>query len=790
MRLTSIQRIDTLGSGIGGGKAQGLKTLLDLGATIPETYVVTKWNQEEIEHFVDQLPAKSYAVRSSADAEDGIEYSYAGQFESYLDITGKEELVKAIKACFASASSDTVKSYKKGIHASNGSSMNVLIQEMISAAYSGVLFTADPVLQRHDLFSLSIAKGVGEELMAGHEAGENHSFFKHSTKLPKSDLLDDKLLEELLASAKRIEKGYGKPADLEWAIDKSGTIWWLQLRPITSLSEVHFNELDNQPSGGELLYTRGNIGEMMPGPVTPLTLSTFARAIEVGLQRFYKKMGAISELSDDNIFVHSYYNHLFFDMERLYDSTRNVMMSKKENIDFAIVGQIIPNKEVKVEVRKITALQNFIAMTRYINSAPKAWTKLKNLHDTFFLAHPDNSKEAYKIIDKNQHVLLDAYSLHYVTSSQSGALYTAILNIHSKNKVPQMQHQEMVAKLFSNIPDVESANVLKTIDEMAKILADVPDVSKDFVSASDKDSLTYLSKSGPDAIRKSWDVFIKRHGHRCVREAELHEKEWAVDPMPVIEGLKTKTALLVNGQKGKINGFAHKNISLRGNGLNWFGRQITSYLLPKARKAVSRREQTKAWSIGIQYQFKKAYQHLSGLLVKEGQLDDADQIFFLQHDEIGKLVSGDNPISWKEKANKRREIYPKLSELSFPDLSFGIPVPEVEEGIAVEGGLSGIPVSQGLVKGKVRLVKSMKEARLLKENEIMVAKFTDIGWTPFYSVVAGLITEIGSPLSHGAVVAREYGLPAVVSMKGAMSTLIDGQHIELDAVKGTVTVLD
>lgn len=789
MTSTLILPIDKLPEGKGGGKAQGLKKLKKLGMNIPETFVVLDFDEAEIENFVSQLPTKTWAVRSSADVEDGTEHSYAGQFQTYLNLNGKEEIVNSIKLCFESAASETVKSYKKGMQTLNGKGMNVLVQEMISPDCSGVIFTADPVKQRHDLLALSITKGIGEELMSGHEAGENFSFFKHGKKLPKSELLNPEVLSKMVSKAKKIEIGYNKPADLEWAIDNRGMIWWLQLRPITSLNEVHMNELDHKPLREELIYTRGNIGEMMPGPVTPLTMSTFAKAIEIGLQEFYVKIGAQKELTDKNLYVHSFYNHLFFDMEELYNSTRKVFMSKKENIDFAIAGEIIPDKEVKMQAGFFRGILNFVAMSRFINSAPKAYKKLKKMHDSFLLAQPDDYRKAYKIIDQNLKVLFDAYALHYVTSSQSGALYTTILQIHSKRKLPQPHHQELVAKLYTNITDVESADVLRYIDELAGLLVGFENIKTDFIDVSDEKSILYLTKTGPKEVIQSWNNFMQRHGHRCVREAEMHEKEWAVDPMPVIEGLKTKTALLVDGHKSKINGFAYKKVNINENGLSPIGKQIVKLILPKARKAVARREQTKAWSIGIQYKFKKAYQHLADLLVKAGLLTDQEQIYFLQHSEIGKLITSDNPEYWIRKANQRRKIYPVMQTLSFPDLSFGIPVPEVEDHVADEGGLRGIPVSQGIVTGKVRLVKSMKDAKLLEKDEIMVARFTDIGWTPFYSVLGGLITEIGSPLSHGAVVAREYGLPAVVSMKGAMSTLKNGQEIELDAVKGTVEVL-
>ncbi|MEJ2594860.1 MAG: PEP/pyruvate-binding domain-containing protein [bacterium] len=787
----SLQPIEKYKNGEGGGKARGLALLKSYGVTIPKTYLIGPGSLEDHKRIADLLDdGKSYAIRSSANAEDGSEHSYAGQFNSFLNVKGSEALLEAIRECFSSAESASVRSYRKVRGEETKLRMNVIIQEMIRACCSGGIFTADPVNHRRDLISASITAGLGENLLAGHEEGENHVFFKHSKVVPSSRFIDNHTFQRLIQEVRVIEQHYGKPADLEWAIDKEGTIWWLQLRPVTGLKKVHLNELDHVPLLEDPVYTRGNIGEMMPGPVTPLTMSTFARAIEVGLQVFYRKIGALDQLSGENLFIHSFYNHLFFSMDRLYDSTRKVFLSKKENVDYSVVGDIVPGKAVKRENSFIPAFLNFLRMNRYINSAKKAASRLEMLHHDFQLDLPENPWEIYDMIDKNLQVLFDAYSLHYVTSAQSGALYTTILNIHSGGKIPQREDQEKVARLFNKIEDIESADVLHSIDEMAEIIITNREAAQNFISADPENSLRYLADEGPEKLRHAWSRFIQRHGHRCVREAEMYEKEWAQDPGYLISGLKAKTGFLLNGHQRKINGHAVAAPALKAHGLNWMQRNIVRHLLPKARKAVARRERTKALSISIQFRFKEAYRKLSEKMVAKGLLSDAGQIYFLTHQEIGKALHDSNNHFWRDTAEQRREIYPHMEQLSFPDLSFGIPVPEIEQENQNNGQLTGIPVSQGIVEGKVRLIRSLEEARLLQKDEIMVARFTDIGWTPYYSIIAGLITEIGSPLSHGAVVAREYGMPAIVSMKGAMNALRTGQHIRMDAVKGEVILLD
>jgi pyruvate,water dikinase len=205
----------------------------------------------------------------------------------------------------------------------------------------------------------------------------------------------------------------------------------------------------------------------------------------------------------------------------------------------------------------------------------------------------------------------------------------------------------------------------------------------------------------------------------------------------------------------------------------------------KSRQAVVDREYTKSRLIEIIDLFKTQYARLAALLTKDGLLPEADLIYFLTHGEIGRLIQGESSLA--PLAARRKKAFALQEELSFDDTYMGKPVADVYDLAQDDGALSGVPVSNGKCEGRVRIVHSAEDANRLQKGEIMVARFTDIGWTPYYSVVSGLITEIGSSLSHGAVVAREYGLPTIVNVKGATQVLKDGDHILMDAEKGLIT---
>lgn len=785
-----ILQIDNI-DGQGGGKAKGLAFLKKHGMNIPGTWVVTEnCSSGELQKFVADLPDdRAYAVRSSASGEDGDELSFAGQFDSFLHLKGEKDILNAVDECFNSEKSHTVSSYKEAMHSANGSTMNVIIQEMVYAEYSGVLFTTDPVNNRHDKISMSVVQGVGEGLMAGAESGESISFFKSKKDDYQCKLLKKELFEKLIDGALEIEKMYGKPADLEWAVDNKGELFWLQLRPITGLIEAHFNELDDMPIYEKPLYTRGNIGEMMPGPVTPLTLSTFARSIDFGLQEFYFKIGAIPKIYDEPIFIHSYYNHLFFDVNSLYRFIPRVLLSKKENIDYSVVSVEVPGVTLPKKAGFAIRLINFIKMLKYLSGGENAEAKLRKIYKEFKIDCSNDIKECYNQICNNLPMLNRAWSLHYVSSSQSGSKYSMILNIYSKNKAPQREHLEKVAKYFTDIPDIESAQVLKAMDEMAVMMVGRSDVEKNFLNTDIDRALLYLESGTSEELKRAWREFIERHGHRGVREGELFETEWAKDSTSIIEGIRAKVRMHKENGDVMLDEKRVANIEITDEGLTYIQRRVLNKMIPNARKAVARREQTKAQAIGVQYRFKQAYRHLATLLVKAGMLDDEEQIFFLKHDEIGEMINLDSTDRWRKLCSQRRELYAEMKRLAFPVLSFGLPVPEESIVESVNGNMAGIPVSHGLVEAKARVITSPEQAASLKPGEIMVVQFTDIGWSPFYSVAGGLVTEIGSPLSHGAVVAREYGLPTVVGVKGAMDRIKDGQKIRLDAVVGSIEVV-
>jgi pyruvate,water dikinase len=211
------------------------------------------------------------------------------------------------------------------------------------------------------------------------------------------------------------------------------------------------------------------------------------------------------------------------------------------------------------------------------------------------------------------------------------------------------------------------------------------------------------------------------------------------------------------------------------------------WALPRAHNAIRRREHTKSQLVQVAHLFKQGFRHLGALLVQEGKLPDADLVNFFTVAELGDVVRG-VPEQRLALAIARREALGYQQLLEFPEISVGKPEPvDMKAGPPEDGVLTGRPASRGAVEGVARVVHTLEEAASLRANEILVTPITDIGWTPYFSMIAGLVTDLGSSVSHGAVIAREYGLPCVVNTRQGTRLIKTGDRIRLDGDSGKVT---
>ncbi len=778
-----------------GGKALGLKSLREIGLRVPGTFVLIHPTPETLDEdllkkHLRLLGEGPKAVRSSAAAEDGHFRSFAGQFESYLDLRTYDDIRQAIFRCIEAGRSERVTSYSGELAPGADLRLSVILQNMVDARAAGVLFTANPVNGRRDRMVVNAVSGIGESLVGGSRDAHHYEFFRSGSDIQKAvalaeGLLSEEELRELLNGAIQAEERYGKPVDLEWAIDQAGLLHWLQVRPITTLDEVHYNELDTLSEGKNGIWTLGNIGEMMPGVATPLTASVSAEAIDVGLTILADAAGAFRLRDRKGMrYIQVFYNRLFINMSHMMDYPKRVWMNKASDVMFALSGKVIPGIDARPEAPLAVRVTNFIRQIRFTTRSASHMEELKRLSARFSIDTSLPTTQLHAALGRGREELGQGFGYHLGASAQSGTLYSAFIRIMTAGKRPAGAGDHHIATtLLLNIPGIESADAVRSLEQFAMLIRQYDDFARQFTSAPAARALDMLQKGAPEQVETAFRIFLDRHGHRCVRESELRETTWGENPLQLITTLQkritlgeTHRAALPPVRTGEV--LQH---------LPFVQRMILKAIVPAARKAVARREITKGLSIRMVSVMRKGYRALGANLVGEGWLDDADQVWFLTHEELGSLIRHPDP-RWKTKASRRRELLPETARLAFNEVNFGLPEPVDHDTVVVtgKGELMGTPVSRGIAEGPIRLIRSLEDAERLREGEIMAAAFTDIGWTPYFSIAAGLVTEIGSPLSHGAVVAREYGIPAIVGAKGALTFFRDGERVRVDGDTGIV----
>ncbi len=774
-----------------GGKALGLYKLSKArfkGAKgFVATDVKTDIDIKELMTFWQSSGLKKVAVRSSATLEDGIDFSSAGQYESYLNVDTKSAFLNAVKGCLASLNKPTIAKYR-AFFTQGQSDMNLIVQEMVDAKYAGVVFSMNPLTGEPNIV-IEAVDGLGNTLVDGTKQAKSYVLNRKAPIYDQAGLLHREHIKALYQGAMSVEKTWQMPMDLEWAINQDNEIIWLQARPITTLNDPTIGELNTNFNVEYDVITNHNVGEMLPGAITPLTISTVVYAIDYGLREMLVRIGMYKDLAEipEALLISHYYGHLFFNMRYLYRLSKAVLGVKKENVDLGICGKVltVEQKDDFPEKGKLSKAINGIRYARYMMSRNKARRHIERISKKVVFDY-SNIENLYRSITDNMKYLNQTLSDHYITSAHSGAMSTAIYYILSDDIEDEAVIKAKLTSVLEDIDDIESVDILKSLRKITKAMVeDDPNVIK-----MDAGALLDYSKKAPRSVKDALNEFITKHGHRSIRESELRNVGWKDDELGLMAYLQS--ILQMKGiEKEKIEKTAEQNIAAVLLPYKGLKRQALKYLIKEARNGCRNREFSKSRMILIVDYFKTAYRQLANMLVDKGALPETDLIYFLTHRELGNLIFHKDPIYVKKSAIRKR-LLKEQEGLRFDHVYVGKPEPiDMTQTLdKTNTQLYGTPLSRGKVVGTARVIESSEDARHLKPGEIMVASYTDIGWSPYYAVIGGLVTEVGSALSHGAVVAREYALPTVSNIEFATRKIQTGDKLSIDGENGTVTIIE
>jgi len=770
-----------------GGKARGLYQLIKYGFQVPQAFIITDIGEDEdysaaAEKYLES-GMKYVSVRSSATLEDGVDFSAAGQFSTFLNINNVEDLKKAAADCVSSLHNKTAQHYANTFLRSAESKMTIVVQKMVKAKCAGVIFSRAPMRPGYVL--VECVPGLGENLVSGQMSAQQYRVRDNKVEnMPQHSILTRKEAVTLGAGGKKAEELFGMPMDLEWAIDERGIIQWLQARPITISESVTVNELDCELDAADFVYTTGNIGEVMPGAVTPLNLSTNMYALDWGVKQTYIEIGCSKKDIPPYSYLASYYNHMFFNMTNIYRVNHACYGTTKETSDESICGMVLeglPGSDMP-DAPMWKRIKNTIKFAKIVFGGEEAKTGMNRVVEGLHFDLTQDMHGIYRqIIDKFDSLNWAQY-YHYRASYYSGG-QSAMLGKLVKDFDNADAFKALVAGCLTQNEEFESANVLRMMRQLAELIVEECPAAANY---DIKQLGHYIEQEASPKVLSEYKEFMKRHGFRGLREPEIMSQPWRDNPESFYTSLRSVLVSVGKGSAHNEKPWTEYAAELCSH-YNGLKAKYVMSLIKKARKGVCYREYTKSRTIYVLDQFKQAYRRLAVLMVEAGLLPDDECIFFLLQDEVGKLLAGDQSLV--KKAMARRRIFPQLQNLKFPYAQLGVPQPSIEpEPDGKTTSFQGTPVSRGIATGIARVIRNEKDAAELKEGEIMVTTCTDIGWSPYYSIIAGLVTEIGSALSHGVVVAREYALPTVVNASNAMALIHTGDSITIDGNTGRVTI--
>lgn len=814
-----------------GGKAAGLAELRRLGLDVPRGFVIADASDDlvvvDLSRWFDRMAdagATPVAVRSSAAGEDGEDHSFAGQYDTVLGVDSAARFVDAVRTCVASVDSGRAASYRAepvataastatvstptvgtgaGTTAANTATdtsptpMHLVVQQMVDARAAGVVFTADPTSGRRDLMVIDAVAGLGEALVDG-SASPDHLVLDSVGGVAVREYDDDEGVlspEEIAAirsGALRAQQHWGRPMDLEWAIDRAGRLWWLQARPITTLP-ADLGEMDSPLAGEDHVYTRCNIGEMMPGAFCPLTASVSGFAIDYAMQAIQVVARAQASYDQPWLQVGYFSGHMFLNLTEGTALSSGIVGNSLEQFSTSICGRVVEELVPKPPKPFLRRLGNTIRLSSHALSAGPAIRRLEGQIAAWRVPTSEDPRLVMEQLEAGVEQYCDVTLTHVRSSSRAAVAANILESVLMKQAVKAGRTEDSgrtdAARLMAGASEVESAVMLEQLDWVVRAIAADPPAAEGFLAADPGDAVTTL-RASTNAAGERLRGFLARHGHRGYRELCMRDASWAEDP----EGLGAMMQVMVRSAQVSPERIG----SAADAGVDEPGSPVIRLLARFAQEGARGREETKAKMALMAHALKRGYRHLGEVLAAAGRLPDADLVFFFDRAELARIVgAGDTEGAGEigdlvRSALKRREALAFQDVLEFPDVSVGRPVPLIARPPreAAGGEIIGRPASRGSVEGVVRVARSIVDAREVQPGEILVAPVTDVGWTPYFTVIAALVTDIGSSVSHGAVVAREYGLPCVVNTLVATQTLRTGDRVRVDGDRGVVTRLD
>ncbi|EHQ89643.1 PEP/pyruvate-binding domain-containing protein [Desulfosporosinus youngiae] len=786
---------------------------------------------EELKTKLDRMGilAKPLAVRSSAAAEDSARASFAGIHDSFLNVWGAE-IFESVKGCYASLWSNRAVAYRRKLQIRDEEVMiGVVVLEMVEAQAAGVGFTCDPQTGRQDLVVINANFGLGEAIVAGtvepdtyyldaspwnsvphlveRKTGrkegvtclnqEGGTQFVQTPESSGRQVLSEANIKKLGLLLLRVFEALGgcdQHQDVEWVFDGRDFIL-VQSRPVTALPRSTFAALKNQTD----IWSNGNYRDALPMVLSPLIRRLTIATIDKILKSNYTEIGYT--LPEGLQFSRFFNGRLYCNLSALQWAMYDAMgaLPRAFNIGWGGHQPEIeledpkPYKGLRGLKRLWRGMRGVILINRAVKKAPETHARVLNSFESLTekgFSHLQD-KDLIQWYDELSKIAMEFTGKFSFLSGAASLPVGGLMKILSKyfgERAPMLLNALMVG----GSAGITSADHGYRLVELAEIARRDNDAAQYFGSTA-FDPIDWEGLPEHSAFKQEFREFIKEYGHRAVYELDIMNPRWNEDPSYLLNiiGSTIHTADLSQFKAKQKEKFeqawqeierivpANKHSSIKK-------------LIRKAQEGAAVREKTKSVLAVMMEAYRKIAQELGSRFCRRAVIEEQADIYFCTWPELVSLLNGEwDGAGLKVLIAGRKVFMKEMESIAPPDIIMG-DTPKYTEPVPRSAGnfLTGVPVAAGKASGTARLVRHPAEGNRLQPGDIMIAPSTDPGWTPLFLKAGAVVMETGGFLSHGAIVAREYGIPAVVNIPGVMGVIQEGWKVDVDGDEGKVFLKD